>query len=79
MRKDRVRQGNWPSLDRWDNTKGYIPGNVFVISMRANMLKSNVSREEILQIAKYVMTKPRYGAAEVPDSALPPLFETITS
>ena len=51
-------QRNWrnpalPSLDRWDNTKGYVPGNVFVISLRANQLKGNATAEELLAIAKY--------------------------
>lgn len=36
-----------PSLDRIDNTKGYIPGNVRVISNRANALKSNATIEEL--------------------------------
>lgn len=59
QRKDLSAKPNWPSLDRWDPEKGYVPGNVFVISFRANTLKNNVSRDEILQIAKYVMSKPR--------------------
>lgn len=41
------------SLDRWDNTKGYVPGNVFVISCRANILKSNATHEELKRIAAY--------------------------
>lgn len=60
QRKDQRARADWPSLDRWDNSKGYVPGNVFVISLRANTLKGALSREEVLQIAKYVMNKPRY-------------------
>jgi hypothetical protein len=51
-------QPSWPSLDRWDSTKGYVPGNVFVISFRANTLKNNARPDEILKIAKYVMSRP---------------------
>jgi hypothetical protein len=46
-----------PSLDRWDNTKGYIPGNVYVISFRANMLKNNATWDELVRVADYT----RYG------------------
>jgi hypothetical protein len=42
-----------PSLDRWDNTKGYVPGNVFVISFRANVLKSNATYDELMRICDY--------------------------
>lgn len=51
-------QPNWPSLDRWDNTKGYVPGNVFVISFRANSLKNSATYEEILRVAKYLSRRP---------------------
>lgn len=44
---------NCPSLDRLDNTKGYIPGNVFVISLRANQIKSNATAEELKAVAAY--------------------------
>ena len=37
-----------PSIDRKDSTKGYIPGNVMIISHRANMLKNNASTEELM-------------------------------
>jgi hypothetical protein len=60
QRKDQKTQPNWPSLDRWDNTKGYVPGNVFVVSYRANTLKGAARPDEILKIAKYIMAKPRY-------------------
>jgi hypothetical protein len=58
-RKNRSLCANWPSLDRWDNTKGYVPGNVFVISMRANTLKNSATYEEILKVAKYLSRRPR--------------------
>lgn len=39
-----------PSLDRIDPKKGYIKGNVRVISNRANILKSNATKDEIRSI-----------------------------
>lgn len=50
---------NAPSLDRWDNTKGYVPGNVFVISYRANTLKNSATYAEILKVAKYLSRRPK--------------------
>lgn len=38
---------NSPSIDRIDSTKGYTPDNVWVISNRANRLKSDISIEEM--------------------------------
>lgn len=43
---------NSPSLDRIDTSKGYIKGNIRVISNRANRLKSDASFEEIEKIYK---------------------------
>lgn len=40
-------KGNSPSVDRVDPKKGYIKGNVRVISWRANLLKSDASIEEL--------------------------------
>ncbi len=41
---------NSPSLDRIDNTKGYIVGNIRVISQRANQSKNEASFEEYEKI-----------------------------
>ena len=41
------QQGNSPSLDRKDPTKGYIKGNVWVISNRANTLKNDATLQEL--------------------------------
>lgn len=45
---------NSPSLDRIDNSKGYIKGNVRVVSWRLNQRKSDMSIAEILALADYV-------------------------
>lgn len=45
---------NVPSLDRFDNSKGYTKDNVYLISMRANILKSDATFEEIEALYHYV-------------------------
>ena len=43
-----------PSLDRIDPTKGYVKGNVWIISYRANLIKSNATHEELKLVTKAV-------------------------
>lgn len=38
-----------PSIDRIDSSKGYVPGNVWVISYLANARKNDQSAKEILE------------------------------
>lgn len=45
---------NSPSIDRYDNTKGYTKDNIRMISLRANTLKSDSSLEEIEKIYNYM-------------------------
>ena len=54
--KDLRAKDKWPlaSLDRRDNAFGYVPGNIFIISLRANMLKSDGTPEEHRAIAKWM-------------------------
>ena len=45
---------NAMSLDRVDNTKGYIPGNVRVISRKANLMKSNLTIDILEKLINYI-------------------------
>lgn len=56
----KARTGNSPSIDRIDNTKGYVKGNTRIISWRANRLKQDATLEEIVRTALYVATHERY-------------------
>ena len=41
---------NSPTLDRIDNSAGYVPGNVWVISSLANRCKNDLSADEIIMV-----------------------------
>ena len=45
---------NSPSLDRIDNTKGYTPENIQIISYRANVIKGDASVEEVRKVLSYM-------------------------
>lgn len=42
-----ISSPNSPSLDRIDSSKGYVKGNVWVISWRANHIKTDATLEEL--------------------------------
>jgi len=50
---DKSRE-NSPSLDRKQNNLGYVPGNVFIISCRANRIKNDSTPEELRAVLSYV-------------------------
>lgn len=60
-----------PSLDRIDSRLGYVPSNVWVISWRANQIKSDATPRELRAVAKAVDAKLRSkrkggGVVELP-------------
>jgi hypothetical protein len=42
------------SIDRIDNSKGYIDGNVQIVIKKVNMMKQQYSQEEFIKICKLV-------------------------
>ena len=46
---------NSPSIDRIDSKKGYIKGNIRIISLRANMMKNDANLQEIEQFCKNIL------------------------
>ena len=49
-----------PALDRIDSSKGYIKGNVQVISSKANRIKSNATTEEVGLVYKFLLAHCQY-------------------
>lgn len=56
-KEDWKASDNSYSLDRIDNTKGYIKGNVWVISRKANLIKNNASLADLEKIIKNLKNK----------------------
>ena len=54
-RKKSSETDNSHSLDRVDNSKGYTPGNILIMSNKANKLKRDGCLDEILPITAYLM------------------------
>lgn len=50
----RKANDNSPSLDRIDPSKGYVRGNVLVISTKANRIKNNATAEEVRKVADFL-------------------------
>lgn len=47
-------QDTSPSLDRVDSSKGYVTGNVQVISWLANRIKNDATPEQLMRVALYM-------------------------
>ena len=56
------KSDNSPSLDCLIPRLGYVPGNVCVISMRANRLKGDGSWEELEKITNWVRNEVLYAS-----------------
>uniref|UniRef100_UPI003F8505AF GcrA family cell cycle regulator n=1 Tax=Candidatus Pelagibacter sp. HIMB1517 TaxID=3413341 RepID=UPI003F8505AF len=47
------------SVDRIDNAKGYIPGNVRLVTERINSMRGNLTEDEFIKICKMVNDKSK--------------------
>ncbi|MEL6316052.1 MAG: hypothetical protein AAFR16_00265 [Pseudomonadota bacterium] len=67
-RSEGARDDLSPSLDRLVPALGYVPGNVTVISWRANKLKADADPLELLRVARWVAAQ--WMARAEPKAAL---------
>lgn len=54
-----------PQLDRIDSAKGYIPGNVCVVSAKANIQKKNGTAKEFLAITAFLIESEHITPASI--------------
>lgn len=43
------------SIDRIDSSKGYVPGNIQIISRKANTMKNNATADELRMFADWII------------------------
>ena len=51
--KDGTKGANTPSVDRIKPELGYVKGNILVVSLLANRIKTNATAEQILAVGKF--------------------------
>jgi hypothetical protein len=51
------RENSSPSIDKIDPSLGYVKGNVWIISFKANRCKSNLTVEELLLFCETMLNK----------------------
>ena len=49
------KRDSTPSLDRIDNSRGYVKGNVQWVSLKANCIMNNATPEEVMKVAKHFL------------------------
>ncbi len=53
LRRGGIGDGSSPSVDRIDNQKGYVPGNVRVVSLKAKRVKNDATVGELRALANF--------------------------
>lgn len=75
----RTRSGNAPSIDRIDPSRGYVKGNVTIISWQANRIKSDCGDPAVFEaIAAYIRRGLNGGPTDEGQLRLP-LTRTVPS
>lgn len=50
---DKVPSAESATVDRIEPQKGYVPGNIIVVSMKANLIKNNATADEIIRVGMF--------------------------